>query len=301
MKTFGPLQPGDRVALIATASPVPDGQDEKGVELLTRWGLDVVVYDSVTTPHPRASYLSGPDALRAGDLQNAWCDPDNDAIMSVRGGYGTVRLLDRLDRQAMRAVRPKPFFGSSDLTALHQWIADEIGVMSWHTPMPGSLSVLDDEAAQANLREAVFEPWKGREFGPSCAETMVEGTAQGRLIGGCLSLLAQTLGARTRRPIDNRGTIVLLEDVGEATYKYDGYLTSLLRAGYFDGVQGIALGSWAQSNEDEVRALVEEMLIPLGLPMIWNLGFGHCDGAICVPLGVQATLTADARPRLTLG
>lgn len=300
MQAVEPLREGARVALVATASPTTLDNVAGAVELLGSWGLQPLVFDSVTTPHPRASYLSGPDVLRAADLQAAWCDSSIDAIMAVRGGYGTIRILDLLDVGAMRAARPKPVFGSSDLTALHQWLAEELGVMSWHTPMPGSNSVLTNDAAAASLRQAVFEPWQGRTFAPDCAQTMVEGMAQGRLIGGCLSLLAQTLGARTRGQIDNAGTIVLLEDVGEATYKYDGYLTSLLRAGWFDGVEGIALGSWAQSDEAGVMALIAELLVPLGLPMVWNLGFGHCEGAISVPLGVQATLVADENPSLVL-
>lgn len=109
-----------------------------------------------------------------------------------------------------------------------------------------------------------------------------------------------TLAARTRRPVDNTGTIALLEDVDEDAYKIDGYLVALLRAGWFDGVRDIALGSWLRCPGDEIRELCAELLDPLGVPMAWELGFGHCLGAHSVPLGVQALLEASDQPALVL-
>lgn len=301
IEALGPLTAGDRVALIATASPAPADAVSDAVALLESWGLEVVSYPSVSGAHDWASYLAAPDAVRAADLQAAWCDPSIAGIFAARGGYGTMRLLDRLDVAAMRAATPKPLYGSSDLTALHSWLADELGVASWFTPMVATSGVRGDEVATERLREAVFEPWQGREFRPTDAESLVGGVASGKLVGGNLALLAAGLGASRGRPIDNGGAIVLLEDVDEQTYKYDGYLTSLLRAGWFDGVAGIALGSWAHSNEAEVRSLVTELLVPLGVPLVWNLGFGHCEAAISLPLGVQARLDAGERPGLVLG
>lgn len=293
--TLGPLSPGDRVALLAPAGRTSVEQQERARDLLHQWQLVPVSYPSAAAAHPRAEYLSGADEVRAADLIDAWCDPDVAAIFCLRGGYGSVRVLDLLDLDRMRGARPKPFFGSSDVTALHEWLREQLGVPTWFTPMIGTGSLLDDAVAATSLRAAVLEPVAGRSFVDPRAEALVPGTAHGVLIGGNLSLLAMTLGARRRRPPDNTGCLTLLEDVTEDTYRIDGYLTSLLRAGWFDGVTGIGLGSWLDCAPlPEIRELCLELLGPLGVPIGWELGFGHGAGAPSLPLGIGATLVVDA-------
>ncbi|SDR80216.1 muramoyltetrapeptide carboxypeptidase [Friedmanniella luteola] len=291
---LGPLVPGDRVALVAPAGPTPPEQLGRAEALLRSWGLEPVVFPGARASHPRAPYLAAEDAQRARDLEDAWCDATVAGVFALRGGYGSVRVLDRLDVQRMRAARPKPFYGSSDLTAVHEWLREQLGVASWFTPMVGTTSVLDDAEATASLRAAVLEGLAGRRWSARAASVLVPGTATGTLIGGNASLLAMTLGARRRPPLDHRGTIVLLEDVTEETYRIDGYLASLLRAGWFDGVVGIALGSWqACSPLPEIEALCRELLAPLGVPLVWELGFGHGPAAHSLPLGRRGTLVAE--------
>lgn len=297
---LGPLSPGAQVALVCPSGRPADAPLTDGIALLTAWGLQVVPYPSTTIPHPYATWLAAPDAVRAADIEDAWCDPSIDAIFCARGGYGAARILDLLDADRMRAARPKPVYGYSDVTALHEWLREELGVASWHAPMVGTASTLAHEATVADLRRAVFEPWRGRVLTRPGAEALVRGEASGRLIGGNLCVLAMTVGARTRRGIDNTGCLALLEDVGEDTYKYDGYLVQLLRAGWFDGVTGILLGSWQDSVLAELRPLVEELLVPFGVPLVWEFGFGHVDAPTILPLGVDATLSALDVPTLTL-
>jgi muramoyltetrapeptide carboxypeptidase len=254
-----------------------------------------VDYPSVAATHPRASFLSGTDEVRAQDVEDAWCDPSIAGIFALRGGYGSIRILDLLDTERMLAARPKPVYGSSDLTALHEWLREQLGVASWFTPMIGTPSLLDDAEATESLRVAVLEGLQGRRWSAKAAETLVPGTATGTLIGGNLSLLAMTLGARRRRPVDNTGTIALLEDTSEDTYRIDGYLTSLLRSGWFDGVTGIALGSWRDCRSlAEITDVCTELLVPLGIPMISELGFGHGAAAHSIPLGQPGTLIAES-------
>jgi muramoyltetrapeptide carboxypeptidase len=115
-------------------------------------------------------------------------------------------------------------------------------------------------------------------------------------------LLSTTTGARNRPPLDNSGCIALLEDYTESTYRIDGYLHTLLRSGWFDGVTGIALGSWARCSPfEEIHALCLELLGPLGIPIVGEVGFGHGPGAHSIPLGVPGVLRADAQPTLQLG
>ncbi|GAB3699303.1 S66 peptidase family protein [Mariniluteicoccus flavus] len=297
---LGPLSPGARVAVVGTSGPPTRQLHRRALELLSSWGFDAVAYASSRAEHPRADYLTGPDSLRAKDFEDAWCDPEVDGVVAIRGGYGSVRMLDLLDADRMRAARPKPFFGSSDTTGLQEWLREVLGAPSWFTPMPGVGSHLHDHVAMEGLRQVMVEPWQGRRITAEDAEVLVPGTASGTTIGGNLSLLQMTLGARTRRPVDNTDTIALLEDVNEDAYKVDGFLTSLLRAGWFDGVRGIALGSWLGCVDEEVRELCVELLAPLGVPMVWELGFGHCLGATSVPLGVRARLEATGEPGLVL-
>ncbi|MFI5084995.1 MAG: LD-carboxypeptidase [Actinomycetales bacterium] len=298
---LGPLTRGDRVGLVATSGAPKLEQLRRASALLRSWDLVPVPGDNLQAVHPRAPYLAGTDRQRAADLQQAWCDPSLAAVFVVRGGYGAARLLDLLDTGALAAAGPKPLFGSSDVTALHEFWADTLGVPTWFAPMIATGALLDDAAAVASLRHAVFEPLSGRRYCGPDAETLVPGTAHGILTGGNLSLLAMTMGAGGKAKSPNRGRIGLLEDVTEDVYKLDGLLTTLLRSGWFEGMAGLALGSWKDCGEPaEVKALCTELLAPLGIPLVWELGFGHGAGAHTIPLGVSAVLTADDSPRLVL-
>lgn len=292
---LGPLKPGDRVAVLAPAGTSTPRRVAAAQSLLSGWGLQPVTYPSAHARHPRASYLSGSDRRRAQDLTDAWCDETIAGIFCTRGGYGVVRILDLLDRDRMRAATLKPLYGSSDVTALLEWLREQLGAAGWFTPMITTRSLLDDTDATASLRAAVLTGLAGRRWTAAAAEALVPGTAIGTLIGGNVSLLAMTLGARRRPPLDNTDTIALLEDVHEETYKIDGYLHSLLRAGWFEGVRGVALGGWKDCGPlSEIRALCLETLAPLGVPVVWELGFGHGPAAHSLPVGVPATLMAEA-------
>lgn len=298
---LGPLAPGARVAIVAPSGPPPSELLARSLDLLVEWGLEPVVFPSATATHPRARYLAGSDAQRAADLQAAWCDETIDAVFCARGGYGSVRMIDLLDRDALAAATPKPLYGSSDVTGIHEYWLERLGLATWFTPMTATKALLDDAEAIESLRRAVFEPAGGRRFSASDAETLVAGEVTGRIIGGNLSLLAMTLGAHGRPVADHSGCIALLEDVEEEPYRLDGLLTSLLRAGWFDGVAGIALGSWHDCGDlGEVRALAEELLTPLGVPLVWELGFGHGPHAASIPLGVRGTLVAGSAPELVI-
>lgn len=289
------------MGLVATSGAPDVARLAEAVAVLTGWGLVPVLGRHIVDRHPRAVYLAGTDADRASDLQEAWCDDSLQAVFVVRGGYGAVRLLDLLDPAALRYARPKLLIGSSDVTAVHEYWAEKLGLATWFTPMIATAAFLDDASARKSLHEALFVPFHGRVLGRSDAVTLVPGTVTGRLTGGNLSLLSMTIGARGRPESSTVGRIGMLEDVGEPVYKIDALLHSLLRSGWFDGLAGLALGSWTDcGGSGEVRALVDELLVPLGVPLVWELGFGHGLAALSVPLGVTATLHADSTPRLEL-
>ncbi|WP_084467255.1 S66 peptidase family protein [Actinokineospora inagensis] len=287
------LRPGSTVAVVAPSGPVDAALLAAGVAELESWGLRVRVGAHVLDRHPTLPYLAGTDADRAADFQRAWCDPAVSAVICARGGYGAQRVLDLLDWHELAAAAPKVFVGSSDATCLHDAIGARLGVVTLFGPMIAG--TLFDAEARAHLRATLFEPeGVSRLTGPRTA-TAGHGVARGVTVGGNLSLVVGELGvAGTDANRAPDGAIVLLEDVTEAPYRVDRMLTQLLRAGWFTGVSGIALGSWERCGDlAAVSAVVEDLLGGLGLPMVWELGFGHCPGQLTVPLGVDAVLDAD--------
>jgi muramoyltetrapeptide carboxypeptidase len=285
------LRPGSRVAVVAPAGPVDPAKLEQGVGVLTSWGLRVELGEHVLDRHPHLGYLAGSDADRAADLQRAWCDPEIEAVLCARGGYGCLRMVDLLDWDAMAAAGPTVFTGSSDVTTLHQAIRELLGVTTLFAPLiAGDLL---DPAAQEHLRRTLFEPERMLTLTGPTAATFEHGLAEGVLTGGNLSLLVAGMGAPGAAPPPD-GSIVLLEDVREAPYRLDRMITQLLRAGWFTGVTGIAFGSWTGCGEpSDVYDMLSDLLGSLGIPAVWELGFGHIPGQLTIPLGVPATLNAD--------
>ncbi|MGH3622759.1 MAG: S66 peptidase family protein [Sciscionella sp.] len=291
------LTAGSRVAVVAPAGPVPAPLLDAGVSLLRDWGLRVTVGAHVLDRDPALDYLAGTDADRAAEFQRVWCSPTVDAVFCARGGYGSLRVLDTLDWPAMaEAIRrngPKLFTGSSDLTALHQAIGDRMGLATVFGPMVATKTFVCDHVAREHLRRTLFEPESVCRLSGAEAGTLVPGRARGVLVGGNASMLAACLGDPALTPPD--GALALLEDITEDPYRLDRILVQLRRAGWFDGVRGIALGSWTQCGDTvAVRAVLTDTVGSLGLPTVWELGFGHCARALTVPLGVTAELDADA-------
>ncbi|WP_369369759.1 LD-carboxypeptidase [Promicromonospora sp. Populi] len=285
------LRPGDTVAVVAPSGPVPAERLDAGVDRLLAWGLDVQVMPHVRDTHPVHGYLAGSDAARAADFQEAWLDPDVRAVVAAGGGYGAARMADLVDWDALAATDPKVLVGYSDTTVLHQAVAARLGLVSLYGPMPGSPSFLTSEPAREHLRRTLFEPEATHQITGPRAHALVGGTARGITIGGCLSLLAASVGAVSAQS-SAAGGIVLLEDIGKRTSRLDSCLTQLLRASWFDGAVGVVLGSWQDC--EPVEPVVRDLLGPLGIPILSDLGFGHGPDPLTVPLGVSIELDADA-------
>lgn len=287
------LAPGARVAVVAPSGPVPEERLQTGLDVLRGWDLDPVVAPHVLDRHGEFPYLAGTDTDRAADLQSAWCDPAVDAVLCARGGYGAQRIVDLLDWDALRAAGPKVLVGFSDVTALHEAFAVRLGLVTLHGPMAAGVDFLKNARAQEHLRATLFAPETVRVIS-SGGRALVPGRARGVLLGGCLCLLAAERGTPHARPSADGG-LLCLEDVGEETYRLDRYLTQLLRAGWLEGVRGVLLGSWDRCGPyDRVRAVLAERLGGLGVPVVEEFGFGHCEGALTIPFGVAAELDAEA-------
>ncbi|MFI6638050.1 LD-carboxypeptidase [Streptomyces sp. NPDC050504] len=287
------LRAGDRVAVVAPSGPVPAERLDRGLDILRGWDLDPVVRPHVREVQPGFGYLAGAsDAARAREFTEAWCDPSTAAVLCARGGYGAQRMVDLVDWAAVRAAGPKPFVGYSDVTVLHEAVAARCGWSTLHGPMVATEAFLKNAGTQDSLRATLFEPEGVRTLGLGTARALVPGRARGVTTGGCASLLAADLGTPWART-SAAGGLLLLEDVGEEPYRLDRILTQLLRSGLLNGVAGIALGSWVECGPyEEVRALLLDRLGGLGVPVVEELGFGHCAEAVTVPLGVAGVLDA---------
>ncbi len=288
------LKEGDRVALVAPSGPMPAERIAAGNAILESWGLEPVVMPAAWATHPRLGYLTADDGARAAEFTEAWGDPGIAAVFSARGGYGVQRMVDRVDWKALEGAEPKVYVGFSDATALHEAIAVRLGVASLHGPMPTWSTFIGDTATQEHLRRTLFEPETVQRTASPTARPLVPGRAAGVTFGGCLSLLASSVGTGEGRP-DGEGGLLLLEDLEEADYRIDRCLTQLRRSGLLEGVAGIALGSWTGCEpEASVREVLMDHLGGLGVPVLADFGFGHCAPSWTVPLGVPAVLDADA-------
>jgi muramoyltetrapeptide carboxypeptidase len=284
------LRAGDTLALVAPAGPVPADLLEAALPVLRAWGVELRVGPCVRAERGSPPYLSGPDAARAAEFTEAWCDPGVRGVLAARGGYGVQRMLDLVDWAALREAGPKVLAGSSDVTALHRAVDVRLGLSTLFCPMPGT--GLFDAVAVEHLRRALFEPERNLVVHGAGAEVLVPGRASGTLVGGNLSLLASGVG--TPEQGSAREAVVLLEDVTESVYRLDRMLTQLLRSGWFAGVRGIVLGSWVACGDPAaIRALLVDRLAPLGVPVLNEFGFGHVAASPTLPLGVPVTLDAD--------
>lgn len=287
------LRPGTRVALVAAAGPLPQGGVDRAIERVASLGWEPVAGEFCRC---RTGYLAGTDTERAADLNRALRDPSIGAVWFLRGGYGTMRILDALDWDAL-ARHPKALIGYSDNTAVHL-AAHRAGVVGFHGPHPHALEFPDFARDELLRVLTVAEPAGVLPFPVEGgrAETLAGGVAEGPLLGGNLSLLSATLG--TPFAIRPEGAILFIEEVGEHPYRLDRLLSHLRLAGVLSAVAGIAVGGITESPEIDgaptAAEVVREALGGLGIPVATGFPFGHFDDSWTLPMGVRARLDADA-------
>jgi muramoyltetrapeptide carboxypeptidase len=294
------LRPGDTVGLVAPANPWENRSElQRGLAALEAWGLQVKLGDHVNDRH---GYMAGRDEDRAADLNAMWRDPEVKAILCLQGGYGSPRLIPLLDRDAI-ASNPKALCGYSDITALHLAVAAWAGTITLYSN--GALGVGAHDVtdfSKETLRRALFSDEPYGQIGPNPDDPWVTtirgGTARGRLIGGCFGLVEGTIG--TSIEIETRDRILFLETTEDhETYLIDTGLTHLRNAGKLEGVAGVVLGDArgkhsGTTQELSIEDVYEELLLPLGVPVIAGLPIGHGKHHATVPVGAMATLDADA-------
>lgn len=276
------LREGDGVAVVAPSSPFDRERFERGVRALQEMGFEPRFGEGVFARH--AGYLAGPDTRRLDELLRTLRDPSARALVLARGGYGLLRIADRIPLELIS----KPVVGYSDATVLHElwWRAK---MPSVHGPMCTQLG--EDASALGRLRALLFgavpEPlrWTPRTARP--------GRAEGPLRGGNLAVLASLCGTPLQPSF--RGAIVLLEDLNEPAYRLDRLCTQLLLCGAFEGAKGFVVGDLSVEGEDNDGRdeAVGERLATLGVPVVLGAPFGHAGRNQPVALGIPHTLDAD--------
>jgi muramoyltetrapeptide carboxypeptidase len=284
------LRAGARVALVAPAGPLDPARIERSEARCRALGLEPVVFPSAGARH---RFLAGSDSERLRDLQAAFDDPAIDGIWALRGGYGTARIVDRVDFG--RQLRdPIPFIGFSDNTTIHARHV-ELGVVSIHGPHPGGDFPPETEAA---FRRVLFEARPAGALpvrsGDPPPRGLVPGVVEAPLVGGNLAVLASLCGGPN--PLDARGRILLLEDVAEPAYRIDRMLVQLLRSGMLNEVAGIALGRFTEGPDDDhpIADVVGEFVAQLRVPAVVDLPFGHVEHNWTLPIGGRARLDGGA-------
>jgi len=279
------LRPGESVAVIAPAGPFDRESFEAGIAVIAERYR--VQYDPGIFQRHR--YLAGDDQRRLAELNHALADHSIRGIFCARGGYGTMRLLQKLPVTGS-ATLAKPLVGFSDITALHQWRQSQ-GIVSIHGPVLTQLGRLGRPTSERlfSLLEsnAAAKPLHG-------TTSLVEGIAEGPLLGGNLSVFTRLLGTPFMPALE--GAVLLLEDVGERPYRLDRMWTQLELAGVFRKVSGIALGSFTHCEERDAtyssQDVLRELAVGTGLPCAIGFPIGHGDVNEPVPLGVRVRLDA---------
>lgn len=286
-------------AMVGVVSPSSPPRDDalilRGVSAILaeghypRLGLSVGAADG---------YLAGPDALRANDLMEMFVDDRIRAIFCTRGGYGSARLLDRLDYQFIQS-HPKILVGFSDITALSLALFTKARLITFAGPMVAAefASGIRPMAAEA-LWGMLRSRRKTRRLPHSeFTRIMQGGVAEGTLLGGNLSVLCSLIG--TPWFPDMRGAVLFIEDVGESVYRIDRMLLQLRQAGILRRIAGVILGSFTavpvEKPNRELDEVLKEYLLPLGIPVLADFPFGHIPEKITLPLGSQVRLDAERR------
>lgn len=284
------LSEGDTIGLIAPAGIIYQRSEFRRMEkVLNEFGLNVQFGKHVRR---RFGYLSGTDEQRVEDLHNAFENPDVDAVMAVRGGWGCARLLPYINFDLIKQ-NPKLFCGFSDNTTLHLAFLHYSGLISFHGPNGNSDW---SDLTKESFHKTVFEGEKTEFKSRGQITTIHSGKATGRLIGGNLSIFTTSLG--TPYQPDTKGAILFLEDIAEAPYKIDRMLSHLTQAGILKDIRGFVFGKCTRCDEGgeynfTLNDLFSKYIRPLGIPAIFNADIGHEEDNFTLPQGVEVELDAD--------
>lgn len=290
------LPPGATLGIVAPAGPPKPGALEQVPALLAGHGFKAKIFPGCAGPN-HLGFLAASDAQRLADLHAAFTDPEVDAVLCLRGGYGCARLLDQLDVELMRR-HPKLLIGYSDITSLHG-LRDTLGLRGLHAPMPASDLLHADAGADALALFGLLQRGlrSGDTIAPAvAAHPLSQGqSASGRLIGGNLAVFTALLGTPWAPRAE--GAILFFEDIAEEPYRVDRLLAQLRLAGVLDAAAGFLVGSFSDAESPD--AVLADYLRPLAKPVLAGWPSGHGRPNQTLPIGLRVRMDVQQR-RLTL-
>ena len=294
------LQKGNTIGLITPGGYISENELNDSIQNIEKLGFKPYYTDNMLA---RNGYLGGNDKQRSDDLNHMFMNDKVDGIICARGGYGCNRILPMIDYNAIKA-NPKVLVGYSDITALHNAIFTNTGLVTFHGPV--AISTFNDFSIN-NFVNVLMKPKVTYQFkhsddykkgGDYEIYTIREGKAKGKLIGGNLSIVVTLLG--TSYDVDYKDKILYLEDVDEKPYRIDRMLTELLLAGKLQQVAGVALGVFRKCDKKvgsqkgertySLKEVLFDRLYDLGVPVIYGLSFGHIENKYTLPFGIIAEL-----------
>lgn len=280
------LQKGDTVAIVSTARKNLDDNLKPTIDMLEGWGLKVKIGNTIGLDYFQ---LAGTDDQRAADFQEQMDNPNIKAIWCVRGGYGTVKIIDKLDFTQFKQ-NPKWIIGFSDVTVLHSHL-NRMGIESLHAIMPVSVARATDEAKNS-LCMALFG--EKLHYTLDCDALNHTGKAEGELVGGNLSILYSLLGSESA--VDCHDKILFIEDLDEYLYHVDRMMMNLKRNGCLSSLKGIIVGGMTEMKDNEIPwgrnalEIIEDTVKGLNIPIIYNFPAGHIRDNRALIFGRQITM-----------
>lgn len=288
------LKIGDKIAIVACSGKVNIDRIQPGIEILKTWGLDVIIGKHVFSDYHQ---FSGTDEQRAEDLQLALNDDSIKAVIIARGGYGAIRIIDKIDFTKFKKS-PKWVIGYSDITVLHSHIHN-LGFESIHATMP--VNFTKDAEATESLRKALFG--ETLNYAVKTNSFNRTGKAEGQLVGGNLSLLYALTGSVS--DINTDGKILFIEDLNEYLYHLDRMMMNLKRSGKLNNLKGLIVGGMTDMKDNDVPfgKIVEEIILDAvkeyNYPVCFDFPAGHIDRNLALYFGKTAQLLVEDTVKLT--
>jgi muramoyltetrapeptide carboxypeptidase len=280
------LKPGDTVGIVAPASPFDAELFDQGIQTLESMGFQIYLPDDL---YDADGYLAGSDEHRAGLIHRLFADPNIKAIVCAKGGFGSIRLLPRLDFGLIEK-NPKIFMGHSDISALLSAIYIKCGLVTFHGPLVTTLSTAPEATRQAVIAALTSE--HALDIKTEKGITIHPGSTTGRVCGGNLNTLCHLLG--TPFEPNFKDQILFLEDRGEAPYRLDRMLFQMKLAGFFERLAGLILGDFVDCGAPkDIIKIFTDLFQDSAIPILAGFESGHGKQNKTLPLGVEATLDAD--------
>ncbi|MGE5730615.1 MAG: S66 peptidase family protein [Gemmatimonas sp.] len=280
---------GDTIGVVSPSYAPKQGWLQRGVRALERAGFGVLLDPDVdrTTLFSRAE-----DKRRADSLMGMWVNPQVKAIIASTGGYGAVRLLPHLDPRVFEN-NPKSFVGYSDITAIHLWLMRRANLRCFHGPTVDDLIPSIRDPTMGSLITALTTPCPTTRIGRELSRGVVTGRASGRLVGGNLSLVQQTIG--TSYQVEMEGAILFIEETRDPMSVVDERLVHLRAAGLLETVAGIVFGqlSLDRSEEDDFENFLLDLISDLNVPVCMDFPAGHENPNLTIPFGTEVELVVD--------